>query len=217
LSSNQEVPQNYTITLLRHAESVGNARGYYQGQHDFPLTEKGIQQAESLSYHWQQIGKTIDLVISSPLARARQTAEILSQNLSAPLEIEPIWMERDAGKLSGLTAEEAADKVPRPDFIHVYQPIGIDGESQWQLFLRAGQAIEGLLLRPPGAYLIVSHGGILNMVLYAMLGISPQANFQGAHFHFNNTGYAELIYYPDLSSWVMSAFSENPNWRENEP
>lgn len=194
----------YQIYFLRHGESTANATGYHQGQFDFPLSEKGIQQAQQVASLWKAKGLHFDLIISSPLTRARHTAEILSQTLSIPLEIDPIWMERDAGLLSGLHSEEAQKLYPRPNFMSVYEKIGITGESQWELFLRAGKAIDTLLKREAGRYLVVSHGGILNMVLYVTLGIFPQPNFYGAQFLFTNTGYAVLNFYPETHNWMLT-------------
>ena len=202
----------YSITLMRHAESVGNAEGYYQGQSDFPLTQRGEEQAKSLAARWLKEGKTFQRVISSPLSRARGTAEILGQALNLSVEYDPLWMERDNGELAGLRPEEAALRHPRPAFIHPYQPIGDTGESQWELYLRAGRAVQNLLCRPPDHYLVVSHGGILNMVLYAILGIVPQANFQGARFRFRNTAFATLTYSPKEHSWVLEGLNDRMHW-----
>ncbi|MEW6716233.1 MAG: histidine phosphatase family protein [Chloroflexota bacterium] len=194
----------HCLTLLRHGESLGNAKGYYQGQADFPLTDKGIEQSHALAKLWQAEGVEFDLAISSPLRRARQTAEIIAQTLSLPLEFEPLWMERDVGQISGLSREEAAKRFPRPNFIHLYQPLGIDGESLLETYLRAGRAIQSLMIRPPGRYLIVSHGGILNMALYHILGITPLPNFQGPRFRFDNTGYATLTFEPEEHAWRLT-------------
>lgn len=201
-------PAIYAITLVRHGQSEGNAKGYLQGQSDFSLTEEGIQQSHALAEHWLEEGKIFNLAIASPLTRARQTAEILTAALEVPLEYDPLWMERDNGKLAGLKAEEAAQRFPRPDFINPFQPIGETGESQWELYLRAGRAVQSLLNRPIGNYLVVSHGGILNMVLYAMLGIVPQANFQGAKFRFHNAGFASLTYNPVEHFWRIEGLND---------
>jgi broad specificity phosphatase PhoE len=88
-------------------------------------------------------------VISSPLARARQTAEIIASALELPLEFDELWMERHNGVLAGLHHLEAAERFPRPDFMTPYDPVGETGESQWDLYLRGGQAIRQPLRRPP--------------------------------------------------------------------
>lgn len=204
----------YTFFFLRHGESIGNADGYHQGQHDFPLTERGCQQAQALAERWRTEGLAFDQVIASPLARARQTAEIIATALGVAVTFDPCWMERDNGLISGLSYAEARERYPRPPFIPPYQPVGRTGESQWELYLRAGQAVNSLLRRPAGRYLVVSHGGLLNMVLYAALGIAPQANFQGPRFRFSNTSFAVLQYNPAEHDWLLERLNDRAHWIE---
>src|SRR5512135_1271550 len=97
----------YRVTFLRHGESVGNAEARFQGQSDYPLTETGRLQAQALAERWAREGLQVDLIITSPLARARETAAIVGQGLHVPVEEDPIWMERNAGEIAGLTREEA--------------------------------------------------------------------------------------------------------------
>lgn len=209
----------YYITLLRHGESTGNAGGYFQGQADFPLSDTGRDQAEALAARWLSEGVSFDTIISSPLLRARETAEILAGRLAStweseaiPVEFEPVWMERDWGLISGLHRSEAEERFPRPEFIPTYQPIGVTGESQWALYLRAGRGIQALIDKPPARYLVVSHGGILNVAMYAILGIVPQANFQGARFQFHNTGFTKLMYDPSEHVWLVEGFNDYAHW-----
>jgi broad specificity phosphatase PhoE len=198
----------YRITLLRHGESAGNVQGVYQGRAEFDLTEKGRSQAQSLATHWQQGGVTFDQIISSPQSRARQTAEILANSLSVPLEFEENWREIDNGVLAGKTLSEVKQHRPFPDFMSPYDSIGDTGESNWDLYLRAGVVVKELVQRPPGSYLVVSHGGFLNRVLYVMLGIFPQANFRGARFHFQNTSYAVVYYDPGRHIWLLDRLND---------
>jgi 2,3-bisphosphoglycerate-dependent phosphoglycerate mutase len=213
---NMSGENQYDIVLLRHAESVGNANGYWQGQTDFPLTEAGRTQAQSLANYWQKTGYVFDQVISSPLQRARQTAEIICSTIGTEINFDANWMERDNGQLAGLTHAEATRRFPDPPLTHPYMPIGGTGESQWELYLRAGRAIQDLLYRPPGKYLVVSHGGILNMALYVILGIPVQANFQGPRFDFWNTAYATLNYYPDQHKWRLKSLNERQHLQQGE-
>ena len=96
----------YTFVFLRHGESVGNAEARWQGQSDYMLTEKGRAQARLLAERWKSEGMKFDLIISSPLLRAKETAEIIASALDAKLELDPILMERHIGEMEGLTAEE---------------------------------------------------------------------------------------------------------------
>ena len=206
-------PTIYHLTLLRHGESQGNFEGRHQGQADFPLTDLGREQAKTLLARWKSEGKEFDLVISSPLARARETAEIIATGLNASLEFDPLWMERDNGLMAGLSPEEVRQTLPVPAFIHPYQPVGQTGESQWQLFLRAGNALQSLFSHPPGKYLIVSHGGLLNMFFYAVLGIAPQPNFHGPRFRFNNSAFATLSYNPASHHWYILGVNDHLHYK----
>ena len=156
----------YKITFLRHGESVGNAEERFQGHADFPLTEKGRQQAENLALRWSKEERHFDHCFASPLLRARETAVIICTKLGVPITLSTDWKEIDNGLLAGLNSSEAEEKVPRPQVITPYTHYGKTGESVWQLYLRAGQAIQNLLNQSPGTYLITAHGGILNMAIY---------------------------------------------------
>jgi 2,3-bisphosphoglycerate-dependent phosphoglycerate mutase len=204
---------NYYITLLRHGESQGNFEGRHQGQADFPLTDIGRQQANALVERWRSENKVFDLIISSPLLRARETAELISASLNAPLELDPLWMERDNGMLTGLRSEEAREIVPQPDFVHPYQPYGQTGESLWEVYLRAGKAAQNLINRLPGCFLVVSHGGLLNMFLYAILGIAPQPNFHGPRFRFANSAFATVQYNPRSHNWYILGVNDHSHWK----
>jgi broad specificity phosphatase PhoE len=207
-------PTEYHIVFLRHGESVGNAGGYHQGQSEFPLTEKGRAQAQALADRWLSDRMTFDIVIASPQPRARQTAEIVVGSLGYEIEFDPVWKERDNGVYAGLHQDEAKEKYPYPEFVPIYERTGQTGESEWELFLRGGRAIQSILHRSPGRYLVVSHGGILNMTLRAILGIVPQANFQGPRFRFQNAAFATLIYYPDRHTWYVSGINDRTHWNE---
>ena len=204
----------YSITLLRHGESEGNAIDIVQGQSDYPLTPKGLQQAQSLAARWQKIqasfdGTLFETIIASPLTRARQTAEIVAGILNMPVELDPIWIERGFGNLDGWPLDEILQLTPPVDFHHPYEPPGEGGESSVDLFLRASQALRSIMIRPAGRYLVVSHGAILNMVVYAILGITPHGHYNSPRFRFGNTAYANFTYDADTRRWHLLSF-DNP-------
>jgi broad specificity phosphatase PhoE len=200
---------SYSFTFLRHGESVGNAEERFQGQSDYPLTDKGRQQAHALAERWLKDGVQFDLAVTSPLIRTQETAQIIANALKIPLEVDPVWVERDNGELSGLTREEVEQHFPRPAFITPYDSFGESGEGDWELYLRAGKAVHELIKRPAGKYLIVTHGGLLNKVMYAILGIPVQANSNGPSFRFENAAFATVHYVPSRHQWRMIRF-ESP-------
>ena len=197
----------YQFTFLRHGESVGNAESRWQGQSDYPLTDKGRAQARALAERWKAEGVRFDLAIASPLGRARETAEIVTSAIHVKLDFDPIWMERDIGEMEGLTADEVR-RIPQPPFTTPYDSIGGDGEGDWELFLRAGQALHDLLRRTPGNYLIVSHGGLLNQLMHAIVGVPPHLDPSGVRFRFENTSFARAFYFPHQHRWAIDAVND---------
>ena len=204
--------KSHFVTFLRHGESVGNQENRFQGQADFPLTDKGREQARALASHWQSEGVTFNQCFASPLMRARETAEIVSAALKVPLEVDPLWMEMDNGRLAGLRDDEI--DWDEPNFLTPYTRLGETGESRLEVFLRAGRGIQSILDRTPGRYLVVSHGGILNMAMYSILSIAPQAHHTGPRFWFRNTTFAEFAYEPDYHNWRLLRFDRS-HWDSN--
>jgi len=209
-------PQPFYITLLRHGESVGNAESRWQGQADYPLTETGREQARRLAQRWRGEDLTFDRIIASPLARTRETAEIIAQALELVVELDPLWLERDNGEFSGLTVNEVRRNFQQPAFTTPYDPVGVDGEGDWALFLRAGQALQSLLKREPARYLIISHGGLLNQFMHAVVGVAPQANNAGTRFRFGNTAFAHLMYFPHQHRWTVDRLNDHAHWPDTE-
>ena len=153
-----------------------------------------------------------DHVISSPLERARDTAEISAAALGLEIEFESLWLERDNGEFSGLTSHEVRQNFQHPSFTTPYDPVGGVGEGDWELFLRAGQALHNLLKHDPAKYLIVSHGGLLNQVMHAIVGVAPQANNAGTRFRFSNTAFAQLTYFPHQHRWAIDKLNDHAHW-----
>jgi len=206
----------YTFVFLRHGESVGNAEARWQGQSDYVLTEKGREQARALAKRWKSENVKFDLIISSPLVRAKETAEIIASALNMRVKFDPILLERHIGEMEGLTVEEVRKK-PQPPYVTPYDPIGGEGEGDWALFLRAGQALHNLVRRPPGSYLIVSHGGLLNQLMNAIVGIAPHIDPSGVRFRFENTAFARVIYFPHQHRWAIDALNDHAHLKFLKP
>lgn len=207
----------FDIIFLRHGESVGNAESRWQGQADFPLTDKGREQARALGDRWLAEGQSFDYILASPLKRAKETADIIGNGLKLPVETDPIWMERNIGDVAGMTGEEVNQRFPIRNDITPFAPIiGGEGEGNWELYLRAGRALQGLINREPGKYLVVSHGGLLNQVMHAVVGITPHAGFSGPRFRFTNTGFAHLTYRAHSHQWQINAINDRSHWNGKE-
>jgi len=199
--------QTIAITFLRHGRSRADDEERHEGRYDSPLTEAGRLQARRRAEGWLAQGVRFDLIIASPLLRAAETAAIIGCILETRIETDAAWMEMNNGPLAGLTREEAARLYPMPDFRNPYQPFHGSGESDWEIHRRAGEAVEALVRRGAGAYLVVAHGGILNAALRHIVGAPSTVNGQGIWFVFGDLGYARVKYQPDKHQWTLKFLS----------
>lgn len=117
----RDVPGLVELCLLRHAHA-GDATRWAGDDEARPLSEKGRRQAERLARHLAGAGYAPDVILSSPLVRARETAEIVAEILRAPLSIDPRLGEMvDLATLEGILADAGDPSRPvlvghDPDF-----------------------------------------------------------------------------------------------------
>jgi probable phosphoglycerate mutase len=99
------------LLLLRHGQTEHSAQRRYSGRGDLPLTELGQRQAAAAA---ARLARTdgVAAVVSSPLLRARQTAQPVADALGAPLKVHDGLIETDFGAWEGLTFAEASARDP---------------------------------------------------------------------------------------------------------
>lgn len=98
------------LYVTRHGETEYNVQNRYAGSTDVPLNAKGFCQAKELASKLDSIH--FDVIISSPLIRAMQTAEVIQKVFSVPMIIMSEFAERNVGVYEGLTRDEARAKYP---------------------------------------------------------------------------------------------------------
>jgi broad specificity phosphatase PhoE len=205
------------FTFLRHGASEGNIAHVVQGQRDYPLSALGRRQIQALAAHWKSRGFVFNEILSSPLLRARTCAEILAATFATPLSFDPVWKERDHGEAQGKPYEEVQrwyHSQPQPS---PYEPFFESGESEWDLFQRAMDAAQGLVRKPSGSYLIVSHGGMLSAVIRVILGAMPTSGRQPPiRISHANTGYSRLSYDVTSGRWTVHSINVTCHLREDE-
>lgn len=208
----------HRLFLLRHGASTGNQNDVRQGRLDFPLSTKGEAQIRHLGKLWLDSEMTFDQIITSPLQRARLSAEILADMLGAPLEEDPLWLERHAGQAQGLALEVGQSFYEDGMHPHAYEPLYGDGESLTELHARATAALTALISKPPGTYLVVAHGGILGATLRAALGLQPTAWNIPVYIRFDNAAFAELTLDDRYRTWsLMHVNASAPQRAANQP
>ncbi len=196
------------ITFMRHGWSRADDEEVHEGRYDSPLTEKGRMQAELRAQNWLENNIGFDYIMTSTLSRALESAKIIAGILDAEVIEDPDWMEMDNGPLAGMPRDEAEEKYPRPSFRNPFEPFWETGESDWEIYRRAVRGVESVIRRGGGRYLIVAHGGVLNMAMRMVAGVPPYANRQGIVFAFGDTGYAHMAYFPESHQWALLEFNE---------
>lgn len=157
------------IVLVRHGQSEANGAGVWQGRLDSRLTARGRREAAAVGERLARLDA--DLVLCSPLERARHTAAPLGR----PPEIDEAWQEMDLGGWEGksfaevrrnhaeeLLAIRAGDEVP----------FGGTGETLAGFQSRILDALDGLCQRLEGGSraIVVTHGGVIDVVVAGIIG-----------------------------------------------
>ena len=181
------------VCLVRHGQSVSNAAGVWQGQGDSPLSDIGRTQVERLGR--ALAGKPYDLVLSSDLSRAADTANAVG----AKAEHDRAWREIDVGDWEGLTMEQVLERFPEQiEALKARRTFAIGGGESWpEVFERADASLAGLRQRLPdgGRAIVFTHGGIIAALLSGLLGVRGQ--FPWPLGRMRNTGRTTLRFSGD--------------------
>ena len=151
------------LYVVRHGETIRNKIGLIQGQTEWDLTEKGIKDAEELRDTVDDLD--IDIVISSPLKRAVDTARIITNN-KYPINIDDRIIERDWGMCEGAHIEEV-DTVKCWNF-----HINTDNnkiERVQDLLARVSEFLEDIKVKYKDKnVLVVAHSAVLRAIHYCL-------------------------------------------------
>jgi probable phosphoglycerate mutase len=165
------------LYCVRHGESVYNAERRIQGQTDVELSPLGLGQSGAVVAELATL--PIDAVFSSPLRRARQTAEPLAAALGLQLRIDDRLAEINAGVFQGLDWDEIAARYPAegarwrshdPDFVIP------GGESRRQLVARAVAAFEAIHAAGCQHAAVIAHGGLLTAAFKGLFAVPLERN-----------------------------------------
>jgi broad specificity phosphatase PhoE len=162
------------VHLARHGQTRWNEEGRKQGQLDSPLTLAGQRHATDLA----RVAGTldIDLVASSPLGRARATAQVCTDGLDMMMLVVEELAEVHHGDMAGLTTAEANTRFPGAldqRVVDKYRWRFPGGESYADADDRAAVALRRIALTGTRRPLIVSHEMIGRMLLRNLLGSLP--------------------------------------------
>ena len=165
------------LYVVRHGESEDNAAGRFGGRRDAALTGRGREEAAALAEWFRRVA--VDVVGSSPLRRARETAERIAAGARLPAHVWPGWEEASFGRWEGLTFAEARAREPQAVDAWLQAPLSSrshGGESFLDVCARVARAAEELVRAHRGRRVVlVTHGGPIRALVAHALGAPPEA------------------------------------------
>ena len=200
------LPERGTATatlLLRHGETALSVERRFAGRGDAPLTEAGRRQAAAAAARLVARGG-IDLIVTSPLQRARRTAEAVAEATGVAVQVDDDLVETDFGDWEGLTFGEAAARWPEEisAWLASAEVAPPGGESLTAVARRVLRALDRLLAAQPGrTLLLVSHvTPIKTLACRAMLA-PPATMFR---IHLDVGSLSEIQWFADGPALVRS-------------
>lgn len=185
-----------SLFLLRHGATEWSESGQHTGLTDIPLTEQGEEEARGLAP--LLAGRSFALVLSSPLARARRTAELAGLK---DIETDADLLEWDYGTVEGLTTAEMRED--EPDWT-VFSGEIPQGETAAQV----GERVDRVIARSRaegGDVLVAGHGHCLRILAARWVDLEPRA---GRLFHLASGTLSELSWereQPVIKTWGQQA------------
>lgn len=160
------------LILTRHGETLWNREEIFRGRADVSLNEVGIRQAELLADYLKEV--KVEAVLSSPLKRARHTAEIVARPHNLNIEINDGLIDFDYGEWAAITRKEVEAKWPGlyeqwMSAPHLVTMPG--GECLSDMRKRALTVIHDIVSRRSGNVVLVSHRAVNRVIICALLGL----------------------------------------------
>jgi ribonuclease H / adenosylcobalamin/alpha-ribazole phosphatase len=199
-----------TFVLLRHGETTLTPEKRFSGSggSDPDLTDKGRWQAERAAEALAARG-TVQAVVTSPLARCRQTAQVTADRLGLEVRVDEGLRETDFGAWEGMSFAEVKERHPADleAWLTSAKAAPTGGESFVEVARRVGVARDKLLARYAGrTVLVVSHVTPIKTLIRLALGAPPESLFRMelspaalSAIHYYTDGNASLRLFNDTS------------------
>jgi ribonuclease H / adenosylcobalamin/alpha-ribazole phosphatase len=191
--------------LLRHGQTPMSVQKRYAGRSDIPLTDVGLQQAAAAAKRLASAG--IDVIVASPLLRARQTAGEVAATTGVPVVTDDGFRETDFGAWEGLTFAEVRERWPAEVSAWLADPAvpPPDGESFAEVSERVAGALQRVLADRAGqTVLIVSHVTPIKTLVTTALLAPPAALYR---MHLDVAALCEIDWYADGPA-VLRSFND---------
>lgn len=182
------------LYLIRHCQSMGNIQHRFQGRFDADVSPDGEKQLELLGLRFRN--EPIDVIYTSPLKRARATAEAVAKyHPGIAVIAEPGFTEIDCGRMENLLLSEVAKLFPEVAMNWDKSPDLCEfpgGETMREVYERVNGALDRVIADNPGKTIVITtHGGALRNI-YARVQFGELTGIRESEV-FGNTGVSTLI------------------------
>ena len=212
-----------TVYLVRHGETAANTAGVWQGA-DEALNNTGLKQAEIMASRVQKL--PVEVVYTSPMLRARQTAEVLVENTEHDLVQVGLFAERRLPSSAVGVKYEETEANPAYAFLQEWHANWgdldfryEDEETVGELVERARTALRYLADSPENNILVITHGTILrsiiNTVLHPESETDPYSIFTaGRYMETSNTGLSVITQHSSTEPWMLVTYNDQAHFAE---
>ena len=195
-----------SLTLVRHGVTAFSVEKRFSGVGDPPLIEQGRLQAKAVAARLASRG-AVDLIVTSPMSRCRETASVIASLTGAPVEHDDDLREVDFGAWEGLTLETVQERWPRELSLWLADPTisPPEGESYDSLRYRISRAQQRLVNRHRGMTVcVVTHSRPIASFVASALSAPLESLYR---LQVDNGSLTELDYYED-GPQVLRTFND---------
>lgn len=196
-----------TLIFIRHCETVANRENIFRGRMDFPLNENGFRQAESLAQELLRF--KIDVIYSSPLVRAMDTAKPIAREQKKDIITEPDITNISLGSWEGVSHKEISEKFPKMYHLWRTEPERLKipgGETLSDVQKRSVSAVQHIVSLHNGKTIaIVSHRAVLKPLIAGLIGIKQPYFWK---IHIDNASYS-IVHYTALRGYMLYQLNWN--------
>lgn len=181
------------ICLVRHGETDWNKVGKLQGHTDIALNENGVKQAEICAQFLKESG--YELVMTSPLKRAKRTAQIIAQKNALQIIELPLFIERYYGDAEGMSYEDRITQFPNRNYPNQ--------ETKEALIDRVMKGLKQITEeRSEQKIILVAHGAVINCIL----AVLSNDEIGSGKTKLANACLSEIVY--ENNKWSIKSFNE---------
>ncbi len=201
-----------TVILVRHGECRGNREGLFRGRSDFPLNELGLAQARQLALEMKSFRPM--RIFTSPLARARQTAQAISEECNVEIEERDGMNNIELGPWEGKSKDDIAVNYPEEWQKWLTEPerLSLPGMELLECVQqRAKKDLEAIVRQYSGqTFIVISHRAVLKPLIAGCLGINPPYFWR---IHMDTASYS-IMYFKPIHGFTLVQLNQTKHLPE---